>query len=75
MILNDFNFLGIHMKETKIIFCLGRESNPGPLAPQSNTLTTEPRSLKRFGPFYFDLVTFCSVFWPFWPSNGIRGQG
>ena len=65
--LYHFNFLSIHMKERKTILCLGLGSNPGPLAPQSNTLTTEPRSLKQFGHFYFEVVSFCSVFGHFQP--------
>ena len=67
MILNDINFLTIQKKKIKKIFCLQRGSNPGPLAPQSNTLTTEPCSLKQSGPFLFEVVSFCSVFGHFQP--------
>ena len=67
MILNVINFLSIHMKKIKIIVCLGRGSNPRPLAPQSNTLTTEPCSQKPSGPFYLEVVSFCSVFGHFQP--------
>ena len=64
MILQDF--LSNHLKERKFFF-LGQGLNPGPLAPQSNTLTTEPRSKKQFVHFYFDVVLFSSVFGHFQP--------
>ena len=54
--------------------CLKRGSNPGPLAPQSNTLTTTPHSLKQLGPLYFVVVLFCWVFAHFWPLNGLGGH-
>ena len=74
MILHDFNFLGIHIKESKKKSCLERESNPEPLALQSDTLTTMPHSLKEFRPFYFEVVSFCSVFGHFGSLNGLGGH-
>ena len=47
MILHNFNFPSIDLKEGKKS-CLEPGLNPGPLAPHSNTLTTMPRSLKKY---------------------------
>ena len=66
MILYDFNILSIHMKEKKF-FLPKAEIEPWTSDSQSNTLTTEPRSLKQFGPFYFEVVSFCSVSCHFQP--------
>ena len=74
MMLYDFNFFGIRVKESKIRSYLGPGLNPGPLAPQSDTLTTMPSSLKEFVAFYFEVVSFCSVFGHFRPLNGLRGH-
>ena len=46
MIVDDITFPGINIKRTKS--CLELGLNPGPLAPQSNTLTATPHSLKQF---------------------------
>ena len=53
-----FSISSISIWKKKKFLCLGQGSNSGPLAPQSNTLTTEPSGPKQFGHFYFEIVSF-----------------